>query len=62
MLLPMRVLLYRLGLVAGVLLVMACGFEVLFRSLALRGFHEDRTRNWHHALVPQRKRMSGVGF
>ena len=52
----------RLGLVLGALLIVALSFEGIFRALDLRGFHEDRSRNWGHAILPARERIPGIHF
>jgi hypothetical protein len=49
-------------LLAGVSTVLALGAaELLFRALDWRGYHEPRTREWQHALVPKSERLPGVG-
>lgn len=34
--------------------------ELAFRILDIRGFHADRTRDWHHALLPRAERIPGI--
>ncbi len=36
--------------------------ELGFRLLDLRGYHEPRTRDWEHALVPDEERLPDVGI
>lgn len=36
--------------------------ELAFRALDWRGYHEPRTREWQHALVPKAERLPDVGI
>lgn len=36
--------------------------EITFRSLDIRGYHQPRTRDWEHALLPETKRLPGVNI
>ena len=56
----MKRALARLGLLVAALLLVAFTFEFVFRALDLRGFHEDRTRNWEHALLPEEQRIPDI--
>jgi lysophospholipase L1-like esterase len=58
----MKRALARLGLVVGALLLVAVLFEAVFRLLDLRGFHENRTRNWDHALLPKHQGIADLSL
>ena len=46
----------------GALLLVGFLFEGVFRLLDLRGFHENRTRNWDHALVPKHQGIADLSL
>lgn len=47
--------------IAAVALVLV-PIEIVFRMLDIRGYHEPRTRDWQHAVVPPEERLPGVGI
>jgi hypothetical protein len=53
--LPQKLLLVFLSI--GLTLVLA---EVVFRVLDIRGYHQPRTRDWEHALLPEDELLPGV--
>jgi hypothetical protein len=57
----------RNGLINSVVAVAAIAvvllaIELVFRGLDIRGYHEARTRDWDHAVVPTEDRLPGVGI
>ena len=53
-------MLRKLLLATSSLLITLLVFEVAFRLFDLRGFHEDRTRDWKHALRPDAELLPQV--
>ena len=53
--LPQKLLLVFLSI--GLTLVLV---EVVFRVLDIRGYHQPRTRDWEHALLPEDDLLPGV--
>ncbi|MFN0242834.1 MAG: SGNH/GDSL hydrolase family protein [Planctomycetota bacterium] len=52
-----RLLVLAISTVASMLVI-----ELVFRALDLRGYHEARTRDWKHAILPPEEYVPGVLF
>ena len=57
----MKKIFFRILLSVGTLLVTFLLLEAVFRVLDIRGYHEDRISEWHHALLGPAERLPRVG-